>query len=172
MVSQEAGLELLTTSDVQVNMALQPLYPVIFDTGASLAFTGNKQDFLPNTYKEVHSLKLGGMAAGATIDGAGDIVWTFAFSNGDQLSICTRCYYVPSATTRLLSPQKLLNKQNGQSGKYWGDEEMFHLDYDKQPSIDIPYSLDSNLSIGYAITSPHEISQQVNLTILGKDNQN
>ena len=78
MVSQEAGLELLTPSDVQVNMALQPLYPVIFDTGASLAITGNKQDFLPNTYKEVHSLKLGGMAAGATINGAGDIAWTFA----------------------------------------------------------------------------------------------
>ena len=49
---------------------------------------------------------------------------------------------------------------------------MFHLDYDKQPSLDIPYSPDINLPISYAITSPHEISQQVNLTILDKNDQN
>ena len=49
---------------------------------------------------------------------------------------------------------------------------MFHLDYDKQPSIDIPYPLESNLPIGYAMTSPNEMSKQVNLTILDKENQN
>ena len=39
-VSQQAGLELLTSSELQINMASQALYPVIFDTGASLAITG------------------------------------------------------------------------------------------------------------------------------------
>ena len=72
-------------------MASQALHPVIFDTGASLAITGQKQDFITNTYEEVQSLKLGGMAAGATIEGVGDIAWTFACNNGDQLSLLTKC---------------------------------------------------------------------------------
>ena len=77
------------------------------------------------------------MAAGARIDGTGDVAWTFSCTNDDQLSICTKCYYVPSVTVLLLSLQKLFDEQNAQSGKYWGDEEMFHMDYDKQPSIDV-----------------------------------
>ena len=145
---------------------------MIFDTGASLAITGHKQDFIVNTYEEVHSLKLGDMAAGASIEGVGDIAWTFACNNGDQLSLLTKCYYVPNVSTRLLSPQKLFDKENGQSGKYWGDENMFHMEYEKQPSIDIPYSSESSIPIGYAITSPSETYTQVNLTILDKENQN
>ncbi len=79
----------------------------------------------------MHSLKRGEMAAGATIDGAGEVAWTFGCTNGDQLVICTKCYYVPGAMTRLLSPQRLFDKHNDQSGNYWGDEDMFHLEYDK-----------------------------------------
>ena len=75
-------------------------------------------------------------------------------------------------STRLLSPQKLFDKENGQSGKYWGNEDMFYMDYEKQQSIDIPYLSDSNLPIGCAMTSPSETSTQVNLTILDKENQN
>ena len=171
-VSKLAGLELLQLSELQVNTASHHLQPVIFDTGASLAITGQRSDFLPNTYQEVHSLKLGGMAAGAEISGVGEIAWTFGCNNGDQLSIVTKCYYVPSANTRLLSPQKLLDKRNGQSGKYWGDEDMFHLEYDQQPGIDIPYSLESNLPIGYAAVAVEDESNQINLTILDKENQN
>ena len=105
-VSTEAGLELLNPSDIQANMALQKLRPVIFDTGASLAITGDKEDFIKDTYHEVTSMKLGGMASGATIAGCGNVVWTFACNNGDQLAVITKCYYVPSANARLLSPQK------------------------------------------------------------------
>ena len=82
---------------------------------------------MTNTYEEVQSLKLGGMATGATIEGVGDIAWTFACNNGDQLSLLTKCYYVPNASTRLLSPQKLFDRENGQAEKYWGDEIMFHM---------------------------------------------
>ena len=112
-ISKTAALELLQPPDLHINTAIHNLQPVIFDTGASHAITGDKSDFLPNTYREVHSLKLGGMAAGATINGVGDIAWTFGCNNGDQLSILTKYYYVPNANTRLLSPQKLLDKCNG-----------------------------------------------------------
>ena len=82
----------------------------------------------------------------------------------------TRCYYVPSANTRLLSPQKLLDKRNGQTEKYWGDKDMFHLEYDQQPGIDIPYSPERNLPIGYAAVTAEDESNQINLTILDKEN--
>ena len=98
---------------MEVNLALQNQHAVIMDTGASLAITGDKNDFLPNTYKEITSLKLGGMAAGTSIDGLGDVAWTFSCDNEDQISIITKSYYVPSAKTRLLSPQRMFDKQNG-----------------------------------------------------------
>ena len=72
-ISKTAAMELLQPPDLHINTAIHNLQPVFFDTGASLAITGDKSDFLPNTYREVHSLKLDGMAAGATIHGVGDI---------------------------------------------------------------------------------------------------
>ena len=60
-VSAEARLELLKANQMEVNLACQNLQPVIMDTGASLAITSDKSDFLPNTYQEITSLKLGGM---------------------------------------------------------------------------------------------------------------
>ena len=41
-ISAKAELELLIPKDLQVNMAQHKLKPVIFDTGASLAITGDK----------------------------------------------------------------------------------------------------------------------------------
>ena len=49
---------------------------------------------------------------------------------------------------------------------------MFHLEYSDKPSIDVPYSLDSNLPVGYALTMPEESSTQVNITVLDEENQN
>ena len=112
-VSKIAELELLQSLELHINAALHNLIPVIFDTGTSLVITGKKSDFLPNTYQEVHSLKLGGMATGTAINGVGDVAWTFGCNNGDQLSILTKRYSVRSANTRLLSPQKLLEKRTG-----------------------------------------------------------
>ena len=98
-VSSKAGLELLKEQELEVNLSVQDNQPIIIDTGASLAITGNKMDFLTNTYYEVNALKLGGMAAGARIEGIGNVAWTFPCDNGDSLAILTKCYYVPSANT-------------------------------------------------------------------------
>ena len=49
-VSIEAGLELIKSIDLQVNLDDNHSNPVIFDTGASLAIPGDKQDFLPDTF--------------------------------------------------------------------------------------------------------------------------
>ena len=165
-------MELIQPSDLQVNLANSIYSPIIFDTGASLAITGDKEDFLPDTFKEVTSLKLGGMAAGALITGAGNVAWTFSCNNGDNLAIITRCYLVPSANTRLLSPQGIFDKLNGNPGKFWGDEDKFHLQYDNKPSISVEYSSNSNLPIGYALSTPTESNSQVNIALLDEVNQN
>ena len=78
------------------------------------------------------------MATGVSIEGVGNVTWTFPCGNGDQIAIVTKCYYVPSAKTRLLSPQRIFDKQNGQAGKYWDDDEKFYLEYDTKPRITIP----------------------------------
>ena len=171
-ISTKAGLELLKPVDLQLNLTGNAPCTVIFDTGASLAITGDKQDFLPNTFKEVTSLKLGGMAAGAPITGEGNVSWTFPCNNGDQMAIITKCYLVPTATTRLLSPQQIFDKQNGNGGKFWGDEDQFHLEYQNKPVISIDYSPSSNLPVGYALTTSSDPSTQVNLTLLDEENQN
>ena len=72
-VSSEAGLELLKEQELEVNLSIQDNQPIIIDTGASLAITGNKMDFLPNTYYEVNALKLGEMAAETRIEGIGNV---------------------------------------------------------------------------------------------------
>ena len=88
------------------------------------------------------------------------------------MAIVLKCYFVPSANTRLLSPQRIFDKQNGQPGKFWGDEEAFYLEYKDKPMITIKYSSDSNLPIAHATTVTHDHSNQVNLTLLDETNQN
>ena len=57
------------------------------------------------------------MAAGALISGTGNVAWTFSCENGANLAIITRCYLDPSANTRLLSPQGIFDKLDGNPGK-------------------------------------------------------
>ena len=171
-VSIEAGLELFESRDIEINLADKRVSPVIFDTGASLVIPGDQADFLPNTLKPISSLKVGGMAAGASITGVGNVAWIFPCDNGDQLAIITKCYLVPNASSRLLSPQRIFDKQNGYPGKYWGDEDQFHLEYHNKPIISVQYSPDSNLPIIYAISTSEESPSQVNLTLVSEENQN
>ena len=89
----------MKVQELEVNLSIQDNQPIIIDTGASLTITGNKMDFLPNTYHEVNALKLGGMAAGARIEGLGNVAWIFPCDNGESLAIITKCYYILSANT-------------------------------------------------------------------------
>ena len=88
------------------------------------------------------------------------------------MAIITRCYLLPSASPRLLSPQKIFDKQNGHPGQFWGDEDQFHLEYQNKPPISVRYSTESNLPTGYAISTTDETSSQVNLSLVSKENQN
>jgi hypothetical protein len=57
-------------------------------------------------------MTLGGMANGISIEGYGIVYWTFQQQDGKQLTLKTQAYYVSKATSRLLSPQRLFDKES------------------------------------------------------------
>ena len=77
VISGKVELELFRPMDIQTNLAFNNSSPAIFDTGASLAITGEEQVSLPNTLTEVATLKLGDVAAGAAITGVENVAWIF-----------------------------------------------------------------------------------------------
>jgi hypothetical protein len=48
---------------------------------------------------------IGGMGSNLRIEREGTVQWTFKTDTGTDLTVSTRCYYVPQAKARLLSPQ-------------------------------------------------------------------
>lgn len=96
---------------------------VLFDTGASLGITFDKNDFDGPLIVLGGDLRLGGMAQGLKIEDVGPVTWTFRNSDGSELMIRLQCYYVLESRMRLLSPQRLLNKEKGVIGKFEGDDD-------------------------------------------------
>jgi len=144
--------------------------PVIFDTGASLAITQNIEVFVKPHQELDRLLFLGGMADGLEVSGIGKIAWTFEACDKSEIQIIIDCYYVLNGKARLLSPQRVLNEQQGLSGFYKGDGKFFSLCLEGLPSIDIPYHCSNGLPIAMAI--PGECSPSVHLSLLTDDNQN
>ena len=92
-------------------------FPVIFDSGASLAISPCKDDFVGPIQRLPTERRLGGMAAGMLIEGVGTVRWTFQ-ADGKFLVVNSRCYYVPDSKARLISPQRLFSKQKGITGEF------------------------------------------------------
>ena len=144
---------------------------VIFDTGASLGITFDKADFDgPMTIPE-GDLRLGGMANGLKIEGIGAVTWTFSNEDGTEIQIRSQCYYVPNAKVRLISPQRLFNREKGVSGYYQGDAQSFSLQFDGCPRLIVGYNSRNHLPIGYARIGA-EVSPQINFALLNNENQN
>ena len=51
------------------------------------------------------------------VKGIGNLKWSLQ-SGSDTIIIHTQCYYVPSAKVRLISPQRLFNKNDGVEGSF------------------------------------------------------
>jgi hypothetical protein len=101
--------------------------PIIFDTGASLAISPKRGDFVNEPTPLNRPTTLGGMANDLEIKGIGTVVWTFDANDGTEIQIRTQTYWVPGAKSRLLRPQKLYNKKQGVFGHYQGNEDIFCL---------------------------------------------
>jgi hypothetical protein len=149
--------------------------PVIFDTGASLAITPDKDDFDAPLTIPKGDLRLGGMANGLRIEGVGPVTWTF--SNGTNDPVCVRgmAYYVPKSTARLLSPQRLFDAESGIQGTYEGDHSSFRPHLKGSSPLIVEYDERNSLPIGYATIGavPPPISDpQMNLALMDAENQN
>jgi hypothetical protein len=125
-------------------------HPVIFDSGASLGITFDRNDFDGSLTKPEGDLRLGGMAQGLQIEGIGSVTWTFRNPDGSEVQIRSNCYYVPGAKVRLLSPQRLFNSARGVGGKFEGNESEFKLIFDNGAKLTVEYDERNHLPIGYA----------------------
>lgn len=145
-------------------------FPVIFDSGASLAISPCKSDFSGQIEMFSYDRFLGGMAEGMKIEGVGNVKWSFKSEKG-IITIHSRCYYVPAAKARLISPQRLFNKSKGITGKFITKENCATLSFDNVGSLDINYDDRSHLPIAIAKNlDPGGV--QANLCVLNDDNQN
>jgi hypothetical protein len=152
-------------------------FPVIFDSGASVAISGNKGDFVGDTVPPFRELTLGGMAKGTRVEGIGLVHWTF--HNGrETLTLALKCYYVPNCQVRLLSPQRLFNSSKGITGQFAVREDCSSLEIDNHPTLSLDYDSTSHLPIGLAYNgkrSPQDVPLsflQVNLCVTDEENQN
>ena len=146
-------------------------FPIIFDTGASLAISGNHDDFVGEIVTPKNDLRLGGMANGIKIAGIGIVHWTFVAADGSDLVIRSQCYYVPEAKVRLISPQRLFKKSAGIVGEFICTEDNCRLEFANHPPMHIEYCSRSNLPIAYSRNALQH-APQVNLCVLDDENQN
>ena len=101
-----------TATDFMNGITQANYFPIIFDPGASLAISPFKEDFIGECSAPEHPLFLGGLANGMPIEGIGTVEWTFR-AGKQNLAIKTKFYYVPRCKARLISPQRLFNKNEG-----------------------------------------------------------
>jgi hypothetical protein len=150
--------------------ALNILSLVIFDTGASLAISPHRSEFL-DVKPLAKRTQLGGMGKGLEIEGIGALVWTFDATDGSEVEIRTNAYYVPGAKARLLGPQKLFDKKRGVIGHFYGDEDKFSLKIGNCPEIEVGYCTTSGLLIVEARCGP-DTKPTANLSVLDDENTN
>jgi len=150
-------------------------FPVIFDSGASLAISGNREDFVGDLVTPKTDLRLGGMAQGMKIEGIGTLKWTFVSETGNDVTIRAQAYYVPAARARLISPQRLFRKEAGTGGQYIVGETCSTLMFDHHPAIRVSYDSQTHLPVGYGRNGSGPgtgHAPQVNLCITDDENQN
>ena len=145
-------------------------FPVIFDTGASLAISPSKDDFSGDIQMFPHDRFLGGMADGMRIEGVGKVKWSFRTSNG-MITIHSKCYYVPASKARLISPQRLFNSDQGVTGCYVTKEHSSTLIFDGVGELNITYDSRSHLPIAIAKNLDHG-GAEANLSLSSEENQN
>ena len=145
-------------------------FPVIVDSGASLAISPCKKDFVGAIHHYNTDKHLGGMAGGMLIKGIGRVAWSFKTQEG-ILTVHSKCYFVPNATARLLSPQRLYCAANNINGSFNCSETHAALQFTDVGELIIDYDPNNHLPIAIA-KNLSGTQSQINLAILDKSNQN
>ena len=88
--------------------------PIIFDSGASISITPDRDDFIKFT-KNVNGTTLSGITSTAACKGKGIIKLIVLNDNGSRREIMTEALYVPEAKVKLLSVQRYCMKIRNKS---------------------------------------------------------
>lgn len=173
-VQSDVELSVKAHNAVMGTTAFKPFDPdngrfaVIFDSGASRAISGHKEDFCTPIKPLPTPLKLGGMANGLDIMGMGQVKWSFC-TGTETIVIRTTCYYVPGTKARLISPQRLFNAKAGVTGLFTCSETEATLQLNDLPVLSICYDLHNHLPIGQGRNHSDVV---LNLAINDDENQN
>ena len=114
-----ASLPMPTTS-LQAPTKLRDTMPkdgsfsIIWDSGASISVTNDKDNFLSFTKVSPRHNNVMGVALGLKFSGFGEVLWSFLDEKGTLRSFKLPALYIPSATTRLLSTTSLLQSYSGE----------------------------------------------------------
>ena len=90
-------------------------FEIIWDSGASVCITPDREDFIDYTTKvDLKNVKTMGGAT-STISGQGYVLWSVHDTEGMLRHLKLKAYHIPSSTTRLLSTSALLNTYFGET---------------------------------------------------------
>ena len=103
------------------------------------------------------------------VKGIGNVKWSLQ-TGLDTVVIHTQCYYVPNAKVRLISPQRLFNKDSEVEGSFDIFKEYSTLLFKGYPLIKIDYNENNFLPIAYAKNA--NFAPALNLSIMDGGNQN
>lgn len=111
-VANDMMIDLTKISDSGNVMRFQSVYhagidgpPIVFDTGASVSITPDREDFISFT-DDVSTTTLTGITSSAVCKGKGKIRLNLRDDTGQSREVVTTALYVPAARVKLLSVQR------------------------------------------------------------------
>ena len=96
-------------------MKKESTFSIIWDSGASISISPNKDDFVGPITSPGIGTRLKGIVKGLSIQGKGHVMWTVLDTTGQLRAIKVPAYYVPQARVRLLSITSLLQSYPGET---------------------------------------------------------
>ena len=126
-------------------------FPIIWDSGASIAVTHHKSDFI--NFTPCHTTVKGVGNANNAVKGKGQVLWSIHDSSGMLRHLKLDAYYIPSCKVRLISTTSLLESYNDESIHITGNNMTLSGkpgDPSRAP-IQVPINSTNNLptSLGY-----------------------
>ena len=96
-------------------MKKEATFSIIWDSGASISISPNKEDFVGPMTSPGIGTRLKGIVKGLSIEGKGHVMWTVLDTSGQLRALKVPAYYVPQARVRLLSTTSLLQSYPGET---------------------------------------------------------
>ena len=103
-----SGADVVASCMTNVNLlynSMKDSFSIIFDTGASLAISFDKQYFV-GPIMPLSNHRFGGLANGLDIEGIVAMKWKFR-TKTSVIIVTSSCYYVPNTRARIISSQLL-----------------------------------------------------------------